>query len=91
MKHAGPDALDRLEPLLARLRKESRLKEKTRGNFYRGGRAFLHFHEHGEEFYADVRFAEDFVRLRATTRAERADLMKRVRRVLTDGTPRRGR
>ncbi len=91
MKHAGPEALDRIEPLLARLRKEPALKEKTRGNFYRGSRAFLHFHEHGEEFYADVRFVEDFERVRATTRSERSDLVKRVHASLTDGIATRKR
>ena len=45
MKHAGGEALDRLEPLLERLRACPGMKEKTRGVFYRAGRAFLHFHE----------------------------------------------
>jgi len=91
MKHAGPAALDRLEPCLEQLRKLPGLKEKSRGIFYRGSRAFLHFHEHGEEFYADVRLADDFVRLRTTTRAEKAHLMKRVRAKMGDGTSRRAR
>ena len=60
MKHAGPAALDRIESLLKEIRKREGLKEKTRGNFYRGSRAFLHFHEHGEvEFYADIRLASE--------------------------------
>ncbi len=48
MKHAGPKALDRLEPLLERLRRHGGLKEKSRGCFYLGGKGFLHFHEHGK-------------------------------------------
>jgi hypothetical protein len=91
VKHVGPAELDKLEPFLAQIRKLPGLKEKTRGNFYRGSRAFLHFHEHGGEFYADVRLAEDFERFPATRRLERTDLMKRMRFVLTDGTPRRDR
>ena len=91
MKHAGPAALDRLESYLGQIRRLPGLKEKSRGIFYRGSRAFLHFHEHGEEFYADVRFADDFERLRTTTRAEKTDLMRRVRACLADGTSRRGR
>lgn len=77
MKHAGKDALDRLEPLLAELRKRA-LKEKSRGAFYRGGSGFLHFHEHGPEFFADLKTAKDFERFPATTAADRKALLKRV-------------
>jgi hypothetical protein len=86
MKHAGPLALDRLEPLLKKLRGDARLKEKTRGAFYRGGRAFLHFHEHGHELFADVRFGEDFERLPATKTAQQAVLMRRIGAALGDGS-----
>jgi hypothetical protein len=79
MKHAGSAALDRLEPLLHVLRGKTGLKEKSRGIFYRGGRAFLHFHEHGELFFADIRFkGDDFERLPATTKAEQAALVKQI-------------
>lgn len=82
MKHAGPAALDRLEPILRELRKRS-LKEKSRGAFYRGSRAFLHFHEDGDKFFADVRLKGDFDRHPATTKAEQAALLKKVDAVLT--------
>ncbi|MGD0867253.1 MAG: hypothetical protein ABSA49_17050 [Rhizomicrobium sp.] len=85
MKHAGPSALDRLEPLLETLRREPRLKEKSRGTFYRGGRAFLHFHEHGDELFADIRLNDDFERLPATKPAERAALLKLVGKAIGDG------
>jgi hypothetical protein len=85
MKQAGPSALDRLEPLLRQLRKQPGLKGPKRGVFYRGSRAFLHFHEHGDAFYADVRFADDFERLPATATAERLALLERVRVELADG------
>ena len=91
MKHAGPAALDRLEPFLGQLRKLSALREKSRGIFYRDGRAFLHFHERGDQFFADVRLVTEFERLPATTRAERADLIKRVRATLADGSSRQAR
>lgn len=78
MKHAGQAALDKLEPLLAELRAHASLKEKSRGAFYRGGRGFLHFHEHGDEFYADLRTGDDFERFRATSAAERKALIRRV-------------
>ena len=45
MKHAGAAALDRAQSLLKDIRKREGLKEKTRGNFYRASRAFLHFHD----------------------------------------------
>ncbi len=85
MKHAGPAALDQLEPLLQELRELHGLKEPKRGLFYRGSRAFLHFHEHGHEVYADVRLADDFERYPATTAPQREALMKRVRAKLADG------
>jgi hypothetical protein len=85
MKHAGPAALDRLEALLETLRRDARLKEKSRGTFYRAGRAFLHFHEHGDELYADIRLTDDFARMPATKAAERAALLKLVAKTLNDG------
>lgn len=79
MKHAGAQALDRLEPLLERLRTIPGMKERSRGVFYRGSRAFLHFHEHGEELFADMRAGTDFERFAATSRAERDALLKALR------------
>jgi hypothetical protein len=84
MKHAGAAALDRLEPLLEKLRRLSALKEKSRGIFYRGGRAFLHFHEHGEEFYADLRTGAEFERFPATSPREREALLRRVDKAVKD-------
>lgn len=74
MKHAGPAALDALEPLLASVREHGALKEKGRGVFYRGGRATLHFHEDPEGLFADLRRASgdsDFTRFRVSSAAER--------------------
>ena len=72
MKHAGPAALDALEPLLARLRALPGLTEKGRGVFYRRSRAFLHFHEDPTGLHADVRLAgDDFERFRVETEGER--------------------
>jgi hypothetical protein len=78
MKHAGPQALDVLEPLLQELQQRSRLKEKSPGTFYRGSRAFLHFHEHGPEFFADLRLLDEFERFPATTAADRSALLARI-------------
>jgi hypothetical protein len=79
MKHAGPDALDRLEPLLAALRDLPGLREKTRGTFYRRSRAFLHFHEDPAGLFVDVRYDVDFERVRVTTEAERERFLRQVR------------
>jgi hypothetical protein len=89
MKHAGPTALDRLEPLLAQLRRRERLKEKSRGVFYLAGRAFLHFHEHGEgELHADIRLkGDDFDRFDITRAADRAKFLALVDKAVSDGKP----
>jgi hypothetical protein len=78
MKHAGPDALARIEPLLAELRARQALQEPRPGCFYLKSRAFLHFHDDPSGVFADVRLADDFVRLRVTSRAEQADLLDRI-------------
>ena len=82
VKHAGSDALDTVEPLLEKLRAVPDLKEKNRGTFYRGSRAFLHFHEDPTGVFADVRFALDFERVRVTAPEEQDALLQRVRSAL---------
>ena len=83
MKHAGPAALDQLEPLLNDLRALEGLKEKARGTFYRRSRAFLHFHEDPSGLHADLRIAgDDFDRYRVQDEAERAALLALVRDAL---------
>ncbi|HPA38943.1 MAG TPA: hypothetical protein PLV04_09370 [Phenylobacterium sp.] len=67
MKHAGPAALDALEPLLARLRTLPGLKEKSRGIFYLKSKAFLHFHEDPAGLFADLREDGDFQRYEVTS------------------------
>ena len=84
MRHARPDALDRLEDVLAALRAMPALKEKSRGAFYRGGRAFIHFHEHGAALFADMRGGDDFDRFEVTTPAAQRALLTEVRRRLKD-------
>lgn len=79
MKHAGPEALARLEPLLGELRGRTALVEKRPGVFYRRSHAFLHFHEDPAGLFADVRLAGDFSRRRVTTRAEQRALLRGAR------------
>ena len=86
MKHAGPEALDRIEPLLESLRALDGLKEKSRGCFYLGGKAFLHFHQHGDsEMYADIRRGGEFERFPAVTSAQHKAILKLAAKALTDG------
>jgi hypothetical protein len=79
VRHARDADLDELEPLLVELRDFSMLREKKRGTFYRGSRAFLHFHADPSGLYADVRFADEFERVRVTTRKEQWQLLARLR------------
>jgi hypothetical protein len=58
------------------------LRERKRGYFSRGGRAFLHFHEDADELYADVRLTDRFERLPVSTFEDQAALMSVVRKTL---------
>ena len=79
MKHISDAGLYELDGLLDGLRGVEGLKEKTRGVFYRGSRAFLHFHEDPTGLYADVRLdGAEFERMRVSTKAERRRLLSRV-------------
>ena len=82
MKHAGHAALDALEPLLAEMRKCEALRERKRGAFYRGGSAFLHFHEDPEGFFADLKLTKggDFTRFRVSTADERKRFLSAARK-----------
>ena len=82
MRHATQDDLDRLEPLLARLRKLPGLRERKRGYFSRGSRAFLHFHEDAGDFYVDVQLDSKFQRMKVTSHSEQAELLALVRSAL---------
>ena len=85
MKHAGQAALNRLESLLAEIRKHDGLKEKSRGVFYRRSKAFLHFHEDPSGDHADVRGpAGEFERFRCETAQERIALLGRIDALLKD-------
>lgn len=80
MKHASPQALDTLEVLLAELRALGGLSERSRGVFYRKGRAFLHFHEDPERLFADLRQADGrFERFDVTDEAGRCALLTAAR------------
>ena len=78
MKHAGTDALDVLEPLLARIRGHAQLKEKKRGLFYRNGKSFLHFHEDPAGLFADLFDSSNAWRLRVSEPPEHDALLAKI-------------
>ena len=83
MRHARPDDLDRIEPLLGLLRGVESLTEKKRGTFYRGSKAFLHFHEHQGDIVCDVRLTgPDFDRRVVTTKTAQTALVRDVKAAL---------
>ena len=86
MRHASPADLDKLEPLLERLRAFAALRETSRGVFYRRGRAFLHFHADPAGLFADLR-AEDgrtFERLKIDDALGTSELIALVARRIGD-------
>ena len=82
MRHAIQQDLDRLAALLAELRNLRQLRERKRGYFSRGSRAFLHFHEDGGDLYADVKLDGAFRRMRVTSPGEQADFLAQVQRAV---------
>ena len=70
MKHAGPNALDQLEPILDEIRKLGGLKEKKRGAFYCDSSGFLHFHEDPAGFFADLKTGDDYERFPINTKTQ---------------------
>ena len=82
MRHATQEGLDQLETLLASLRKLPQLRERGRGYFSRGDRAFLHFHEDAGDYYVDVKLDSKFQRMKVTSHTEQADFLARVKEAL---------
>jgi len=82
MKHAGTDALDRLEALLIQIREYGDLNEKKRGIFYRKSSAFLHFHEDPEGLFADLRVDNGWKRLRVTNKSDHKVLLAELNKIL---------
>ena len=80
MKHAGPEALSGIAPLLTQLRELPGLVERKPGIFYRRGEAWLHFHEDPAGLFADVKLppAQGFTRLAVDTPAQQQALLARL-------------
>jgi N-acetylglutamate synthase-like GNAT family acetyltransferase len=82
VRHARPDDLGGVEELLAGLRAPEGLTERSPGTFYRGSKAFLHFHADPAGLFADVKLDAEFERFRATTKAEQRKVLAVARRAL---------
>jgi hypothetical protein len=78
VRHARPEDLGPLEPLLAALRGLPRLRETKPGTFYRGSRAFLHFHVDPAGLFADVRPTAEWQRLPVDTPAQQRAVLDLV-------------
>jgi hypothetical protein len=72
----------RLETLLVGLRRLPQLRERKRGYFSQGSRAFLHFHEDAGDLYVDVGLSSEFQRMKVTSRSEQARFLSQVREAL---------
>jgi hypothetical protein len=86
MKHAGPAALDTLEPFLDRLRAFEGLKEKKRGIFYRRGKSFVHFHEDPAGLFADIAAPGGDLRLPVTLPEDQQAALVRIEALLRTAT-----
>jgi hypothetical protein len=84
MKHAGAEALDTIEELLAKLRRHERLTERKRGTFYLKGSAFLHFHEDPAGMFADLKVRGDLQRFRVSSAREQGAFLREVAAALGD-------
>ncbi|WP_322014262.1 hypothetical protein [Paraburkholderia sp. J12] len=82
MKHAGSEALKRLESLLCQLREFPGLSERSTGIFYRKSKPFLHFHEDPTGLYADVRIELEFERFPVNSEGEKSTLLKAIGRAI---------
>lgn len=78
MKHAGPDALDQLEPILEEIRRLGGLKEKKRGSFYCRSGGFLHFHEDPAGFFADLKVGDDYQRFPINSKTQTRTFLRRA-------------
>jgi hypothetical protein len=86
MRHATPEDLEQLDELVAVLRATEVLTEKSPGAFYRGSKAFVHFHTDPSGLYADLRTdpSGSFERVRVTTKVEQQRLLSTVRGALKE-------
>lgn len=93
MRHAGPDAIKALAPLLAELRRTMPpgVIEKKPGTFYRNGQGLLHFHEDPAGFFADLKIDGGWRRFSVNHPREAATFLATWRKTLAALTKRGAR
>ncbi|HVN39370.1 MAG TPA: hypothetical protein VMW19_14495 [Myxococcota bacterium] len=84
MRHARDEDLDRIEPLLGKIRALGTLIERKRGTFYLRSRAFLHFHEDPAGMFADLRDGDDFARHRVSSAGEQREFLRALQGALAE-------
>jgi hypothetical protein len=82
VRHAGSHDLDELDDLLARLRDVEGLTERRHGVFYRGSKAFLHFHQDQAGLFADLKVDGGWLRYPVSSPRGQRTLVADTRRVL---------
>jgi hypothetical protein len=84
VKHAGPDTIKALSPLLAEIRRDlpGSVSERKPGTFYRKGQSLLHFHEDPAGFFADLKTDGAWQRFPVNHSREKATFMAAWRRAL---------
>jgi hypothetical protein len=86
VRHARLGDLDRLDDLLERLRAVDGLTERRNGVFYRGSKAFLHFHQDRAGLFADLKVGDGWLRYPVSSASARRTLVADARRVLRGET-----
>lgn len=83
MKHAGPDAIAALRPLLVEIRRDrTGITEKKPATFYRKGQALLHFHEDPAGLFADLKIDGAWRRFPMNLPRDRATFLSAWKRML---------
>lgn len=78
MRRAGTATLDRIAPLLEKLRAHPSLRERRAGHFFIGSKEVLHFHDDPSGIFADLRLRGGFVRLCVSSAEEQSELLGRL-------------
>lgn len=78
MKHAKPEDLAGIEPLLVQIRSVNNLKEKQPGHFYFKGINIVHFHTDNSRIFIDIGDTRTEL-VSSNNQIEIDDIMRKVR------------
>ncbi len=88
MKHATPETLDRLQPLLEKLSAMPALAQRSRGVYSLKSKAFLHFHEDAAGIFADVSDNGSWSRVAVNSKKDEVDLLRLVSTLVAERSSR---